>query len=137
SFAAPTQAITLSLANSTSTFDVTSAGLGAGTFDTLSLSNVALNLTGGTLVINFGSGTYNGSIQLFTLTNGSTITGTLASLTSNLGASETLTLDSTGLLTFSAVAVPEPPLFLMLGAGCGAVFLVRRSRIAGGRGCRS
>jgi len=128
SFTAPTKAITVSLANSTSVFDVTSAGLGAGTFDSLSLSNTTLDLTGGAFYINFGSGTYNGSIQLVSLANGSTITGSLASLTSNLGASETLSLSSTGLLTFSAV--PEPSETVLLLAGAAALGVLARRRLA-------
>ncbi|SDU29409.1 PEP-CTERM protein-sorting domain-containing protein [Verrucomicrobium sp. GAS474] len=125
-FTAPTKAITISLANSTSVFDITSAGLGAGTFDSLSLSNTTLDLTGGAFVIDFGTGTYNGSIQLISLASGSAITGSLSSLTSNLGAAESLSLSSTGVLTFSAVPEPSTTALLFAGAGCLAWIAWRR-----------
>ncbi|SDT95716.1 PEP-CTERM protein-sorting domain-containing protein [Verrucomicrobium sp. GAS474] len=127
SFTAATQPLTIKLANSTTTIDLLSPALGAGTYDTINLSNTTLDLTGGAINLNFGAGTYNGSIQLFSLANGATITGSLGSLTSNLGGAEILSLSSTGLLTFAAV--PEPSTVILM---CGGLLFLggvcRRAR---------
>ncbi|HEY8965197.1 MAG TPA: hypothetical protein VIM58_02065, partial [Candidatus Methylacidiphilales bacterium] len=120
-FTAGTKPLTLQLANSTSTIDILSAGLGAGTYDTITLNGAGLDLTGSALNINFGAGTYNGSIQLFNLQNGATITGLPATITSNLGGLESLSLNSSGVLSFNVVAVPEPST-VVLGIG-GSLFL--------------
>ncbi|MDR1145525.1 MAG: PEP-CTERM sorting domain-containing protein [Verrucomicrobiales bacterium] len=114
---------------------------GSGELDSLTLANGALiGFTGDVLLvtdsitigdnitIDFSSLTETGDYLVFDWSNasgGESITDTQFTLAPDTGIEGTFSVDN-GQLTFNATAVPEPSTWFLIGAGLGALALIRR-----------
>ncbi|SDU11819.1 PEP-CTERM protein-sorting domain-containing protein [Verrucomicrobium sp. GAS474] len=112
-----------------SNFDIASTS----STDVLNLGTSAITY-GGTLNLNFLAGYNPNQNDTFTLvTNAGTVTGTFDNITSNLTGDTFSYNAATGVLTVTAVAVPEPSewMLLLMGASlCGTAWLRRKGRLA-------